>query len=284
MNILVIGESCNDVFVYGDIERISPEAPVPVFVPTHTESNDGMAKNVVNNVESLVLGDSSHSHFLLNPTSNVIHTVTNRNSIVKRRFVESRSGQMVLRVDENDYCDRIDTSLLSGLIHNKFEQPPVGFEYHNENGEIIGNRYDAIIISDYCKGFLEEEDIQHICKNNSNVFIDTKKKLGEWIKDADYIKLNEFEYNRNHELLSDIGFEKKLIITMGNRGCKWNGKEFPVDEVKIGDVSGAGDTFIAGLVHGYLDTLDIESAIKFAQKCTNIVVQEPGVTVVKLKL
>ena len=54
MNVLVIGDSCRDIFVYGDIERISPEAPVPVFVPSHTESNDGMAKNVANNVESRI--------------------------------------------------------------------------------------------------------------------------------------------------------------------------------------------------------------------------------------
>jgi len=262
MNVLIIGESCKDVFVYGDIERISPEAPVPVFVPTHTESNDGMAKNVSNNVESLGMN---------------IHTVTNKNGIVKKRYVENRSGQMVLRVDEHDYCERIQKSLLSGLVKNKFEQPPFGFDTQRED------HYDAIIISDYCKGFLKEDDIQYICENNKNVFVDTKKKLGKWIEFADYIKLNEFEYNRNHKLLSDKGFEKKLIITMGNKGCKWNGKEFPVDEVKIGDVSGAGDTFIAGLVRGYLDTQDIESAIKFAQKCTNIVVQEPGVTIVKLE-
>ena len=53
MNVLVIGDSCEDVFIYGDIERISPEAPIPVFKPTHEESNGGMAKNVANNVEAL---------------------------------------------------------------------------------------------------------------------------------------------------------------------------------------------------------------------------------------
>ena len=49
------------------------------------------------------------------------------------------------------------------------------------------------------------------------------------------------------------------------------------------DVSGAGDTFIAGLVRGYLDTQDIESAIEFAQKCTTHVVQKHGVATVTLK-
>ena len=90
MNILVIGDSCEDIFIYGDIERISPEAPIPVFKPTSEESNGGMAKNVADNVEALDMH---------------IHTVTNKNSITKRRFAENRSSQMVLRVDEHDYCD-----------------------------------------------------------------------------------------------------------------------------------------------------------------------------------
>ena len=262
MRVLVIGDSCEDVFIYGDIERISPEAPIPVFKPTSEESNGGMARNVADNVEALDMH---------------IHTVTNKNSITKIRFVENRSSQMVLRVDEHDHCERIDEFLLEGLVKNKFKKPPFGFDSRRED------YYDAIIISDYCKGFLEEEDIQHICENNNNVFVDTKKKLGEWIKDVDYIKINELEYKKNHELLSDKGFEEKLIVTLGSKGCRYNGKDFPVKEVPVKDVSGAGDTFIAGLVRGYLDTNNIESAIEFAQKCTTAVVQQHGVATVTLK-
>ena len=259
MNILVIGDSCKDVFIYGDIERISPEAPIPVFKPTHEESNGGMAKNVANNVEALDM---------------TIYTITNKNTITKIRFVENRSGQMVLRVDEHDYCDRIKIKKLQGIMNNKFTS-------YTLMGTV--DKIDAIIISDYCKGFLEESDIQHICENNKNVFIDTKKKLGKWIKNADYIKINELEYKKNHELLSDKGFEEKLIVTLGSKGCRYNGKDFPVKEVPVKDVSGAGDTFIAGLVRGYLATQDIESAIEFAQECTTHVVQKHGVTTVSLK-
>ena len=257
MNVLVIGDSCKDVFVYGDITRISPEAPIPVFVPTHEESNDGMARNVSNNVESLEIH---------------ITTITNINGIVKKRFVENRSGQMVLRVDEHDYCERIDKKLLYQIKDNNCK--PIF------SGSID---VDAIIISDYCKGFLEEEDIQYICEGNTNVFVDTKKELGEWIKDADFIKINELEYQKNHELLSDDGFEEKLIVTLGSRGCRYKDTEYSVPEVPIRDVSGAGDTFLAGLVRGYLDTNIIESAIEFAQRCTTLVVQKHGVATVSLK-
>ena len=259
MNVLVIGDSCEDVFIYGDIERISPEAPIPVFKPTHEESNGGMAKNVANNVESLDM---------------YIYTITNGSSIVKKRYVENRSGQMVLRVDEHDFCDRIKIKKLQGITNNKFTS-------YSLTGTV--DKIDAIIISDYCKGFLEESDIQHICKYNNNVFVDTKKKLGKWIKDADFIKINELEYKKNHELLSDEGFKEKLIVTLCNKGCRYNGKDFPVKEVPVKDVSGAGDTFIAGLVRGYLDTNNIESAIEFAQECTTVVVQKHGVATVTLK-
>ena len=218
-----------------------------------------MAKNVCNNVEGLEM---------------TVHTLTNESGIIKTRYVENRSSQMVLRVDTHDYCERVKIKNLQGITNNQYK-------YYGLGGTI--KKIDAIIISDYCKGFLEESDIQHICENNKNVFIDTKKKLGEWIKDADYIKINELEYKKNHELLSDDGFKKKLIVTLGSKGCRYKGLIYPVKEVPVKDVSGAGDTFIAGLVRGYLDTQDIESAIEFAQKCTTHVVQKHGVATVNLK-
>jgi bifunctional ADP-heptose synthase (sugar kinase/adenylyltransferase) len=257
MRVLVVGDSCQDVFVYGDITRISPEAPIPVFVPTHTEKNDGMARNVSHNVESLEMH---------------ITTLTNKNGIVKKRYVENRSGQMVLRVDEHDYCDRIDEKLLHQIKDNNCKPIFSG-----------STDIDAIIISDYCKGYLEEEDIQWICQNNDNVFVDTKKQIGTWIQDADFIKINELENQKNHDLLSEQGFEDKLIVTLGSKGCRYKNKEYSVSEVPIRDVSGAGDTFLAGLVRGYLDTKNIESAINFAQRCTTIVVQKHGVATVELK-
>ena len=257
MKVLVIGDSCVDEFVYGDIKRISPEAPIPVFLPTHDESNDGMAQNVSNNIQSLGV-DS--------------HIITNQNGIIKRRYVENRSGQMVLRVDEHDWCPRINIKVLQGISGNRV------VSYGNED---TIEHIDAIIISDYCKGFLEESDIEYICENNFNVFVDTKKRLGHWIKQADFIKINELEYMKNHEIL-DSGFEDKLIVTLGSKGCRYKDKEYEVPQVSVKDVSGAGDTFLAGLVVKYVENNDIVESIKFAQKCTTQVVQQKGVAQVKL--
>jgi D-beta-D-heptose 7-phosphate kinase/D-beta-D-heptose 1-phosphate adenosyltransferase len=255
MKILVIGDSCTDVFIYGDIIRLAPEAPVPVFNPRRSVKNDGMAKNVSNNVEALDV---------------TIHTITNKNSIKKIRYVDHKSNQLVLRVDEHDYCDRIDSDTLSG-IENNFCKP-----YFTEKVKV-----DAIIISDYCKGFLHEDDIKWICDNNKNVFVDTKKKLGEWVENCTYLKINSLEYENNEEFLNEYyAIMDKTIVTKGNEGCLFQGKIYPTEDVQVKDISGAGDTFIAGLVVKYLKSNDIEKAIDFAQKCTKIVVQKHGVSTV----
>ena len=72
----------------------------------------------------------------------------------------------------------------------------------------------------------------------------------------------------------------KTIITKGNLGCSFQGKMYPTDDVPVKDISGAGDTFIAGLAVEYVRTSDIIKAIDFAQECTKIVVQKHGVSTV----
>ena len=254
MTILVVGDSCEDVFIYGDITRLTPEAPAPVFNPLRKKTNGGMAKNVANNVEAL---------------KTTIFTVTNNNNIRKVRFVDDKSNQLVLRVDEHDHCDRIDKETLMQIKNN---------EYH----PLMSNKtsVDAIIISDYCKGFLEEEDIQYICENNQDVFIDTKKELGDWINLVDYIKINSLEYKKNEKFFKDNDIINKTIVTQGNKGCLFRGEIYPTEDVPVKDISGAGDTFLAGLAVEYVRTNDIMKAINFAQECTEIVIQKHGVSTV----
>jgi D-beta-D-heptose 7-phosphate kinase/D-beta-D-heptose 1-phosphate adenosyltransferase len=248
-NVLVIGDSCTDKFTYGNTFRLAPEAPVPVFNPTYTTTNPGMAGNVVANLKALGI---------------ITSTLHNSESVVKNRYVDDRSGQILLRVDENDKVQRIKPEVLKLITNN----------------ELYGLKLDAIVISDYDKGFLEEEDIDFICKNNSNVFIDTKKIIDEWIRYASFIKINHVEYERTEYTLKHLNIEDKLIITLSSRGCQHKGKIYPVKKVQIRDVSGAGDTFLSGLVAEYIRTKDIEQAIIFAQKCASIVVQKPGVATI----
>ena len=254
MKILIVGDSCIDVFVYGEITRLSPEAPVPVFNPLRQKKNDGMAKNVANNVEALEV---------------TILTITNKNNIRKVRYVDKKSNQLVLRVDEHDYCDRINEETLIQIKNNECKP-------------LMSNKttVDAIIISDYCKGFLQEEDIQYICENNDNVFVDTKKKLGDWAGSVDYLKINSLEYEQNKDFLQSNDIINKTIITKGNEGCLFQGKIYPTEDVPVKDISGAGDTFLAGLAVEYVRTNDIIKAINFAQECTKTVVQKHGVSTV----
>ena len=248
-NVLVIGDTCIDKFIYGTAVRLAPEAPVPVFNPVNETTNNGMAGNVIANLKALGL--------------NVL-SIYNKEQIIKSRYVDDRSGQILLRVDENDKVKRINTKDLKQITNNQYK----------------GINIDAIVISDYDKGFLDEEDIQFICMNNKHVFIDTKKILDNYCTQASFIKINHVEYAHTEYSLKDLNIEDKLIITLSNKGCQYKGKLFPVEKVQIKDVSGAGDTFLSGLVAEYIRTKDIEKAIVFAQACATIVVQKLGVSTI----
>jgi D-beta-D-heptose 7-phosphate kinase/D-beta-D-heptose 1-phosphate adenosyltransferase len=245
MKILVIGDSCTDIFRYGKVERLAPEAPVPVIIPEREESTPGMAGNVVRNLE--VLGAK-------------VKFITNTTEIKKIRYVCSKYNHILLRVDENDKCENISDKV-SGNIH--------------------WNEFDAVVISDYNKGFLDELDIKHISEQHPLVFLDTKKVLGKWAHDISCIKINYQEYLNNRLVLEyDSNLNNKIIVTRGKYGCDFRGVNYPTKEVPVKDVSGAGDTFLAGLVVEYLKTKDYNKAITFAQECTTIVVQKSGVSTI----
>lgn len=239
-SILVIGESCRDVFVYCDALRLCPDVPVPVLNIKDQTDNPGMAKNVHRNIQSLI------------KTCDIV-TNTDWYNITKTRYVHENSNHMFFRVDSPHKISRID---LNNIDYN----------------------YEIIVISDYDKGFLTKEDIEEICKNHSNVFIDTKKVLGPWVSKAKFIKINDYEYNRSRKFI-DENITSKIIHTLGADGCEYGGIKYSVDKVEVKDVSGAGDTFLSGLVVKYFETGDIEESIKFANKCASKVVRQKGVTV-----
>ena len=139
---------------------------------------------------------------------------------------------------------------------------------------------DAIVISDYDKGFLEEGDISEICERNRNVFLDTKKILGSWCEAASFIKINNFEFEKTEYSTRSLDIDNKLVVTYRDKGAKYLEEWFPVEKVKIKDVSGAGDTFLSGLVSEYLLTEDIRKSIVFAQQCATVVVQKSGVSTI----
>ena len=141
--------------------------------------------------------------------------------------------------------------------------------------------YPMVVISDYNKGFLTEEDIAYIAYKHPNTICDTKKKLGDWCKDLRFIKLNRTEFNNNKEFIEENDWIlEKLIITLDKDGCMYNGTSYPTERVEIMDISGAGDTFVAGFVKEFLDTDDIIKSIQFGNRCSAQVVQKRGVTTI----
>ena len=252
--VLVIGDSCQDIFRYGKCKRLCPEAPVPIFNPTRTTGNGGMAINVFENLKALGIE---------------CDLITNDIRPVKTRYVDEDSDQMLLRVDEKDMISPISSAVLDGI---DFES------------------YEAIIMSDYNKGYLDIHSIMYIAENHPLTFMDSKKELGGWCDDIKYLKINEKESFINGDYLS-INYPNYLIITHGKLGASLHHQEgdsahgelFCINEEHdIRDLSGAGDTFLAALVAEFVKNNDICEAIKFANKCASWVVTQKGVVTVDL--
>jgi D-beta-D-heptose 7-phosphate kinase/D-beta-D-heptose 1-phosphate adenosyltransferase len=242
--VLVIGELCTDVFKYGITNRKSPEGNGPVFIQTDIVSGNGMAGNTAMNLEAMGLD---------------VDTYFDNGKIMKTRYVNKETNELYLRVDTDDTTDRIDIYDLPDLV-----------------------RYDIVVISDYCKGFLTEEDIDKIASMAKFTILDTKKILGDWCKNVSFIKVNRNEaYNNKDIIYQNKWLEDKLIITLDGIGASYKDKVISTEYVENADVSGAGDTFVAGFVARYLDSNNIEESIDWANYCAGEVVKEKGVTVFK---
>jgi len=240
LNVLVIGDYCNDIYKYGTCTRLSPEAPVPVFDFSFEETMSGMAGNVYNNLLSLGVNAD---------------IIKNKEDIFKTRFIDLKSKQHLIRVDFTNKVNPLDVSKIT-----KFN-------------------YDAVIISDYDKGFITNDVVENLIKLfNCPIFVDTKKTDLSKYENC-IIKINENEqknvlkYPNNYE----------LIVTLGENGALYNKKVIPTNKVQVFDVSGAGDTFISSLVVKYLLCKKMEKSIKFANICSSIVVTKSGTATIKIE-
>jgi D-beta-D-heptose 7-phosphate kinase/D-beta-D-heptose 1-phosphate adenosyltransferase len=242
MKILVIGEYCKDEFVYCSTNRLSPEAPVPVVKKNYIVQNDGMAGNVVRNL------------IAIEPNA-LIRGVFQKEQITKTRYIDEKSNHMFLRVDE--------------------ESDLLPFSWTDYVEESI-SQADAVVVSDYDKGYLNQRHLFEIAKASKFCILDSKKILADSVIDNfDFVKLNEKEYERNKAEGSQLS---KFIVTLGSKGAMYmnNIYESPSPKETI-DVSGAGDTFISAFTIQYLKTKDVVESIKFANQMCSIVVSKRGV-------
>ena len=235
--ILLIGDSCIDQYVYGTCDKINPEAPVPILKYTREKRVDGMAYNVRNNLQAFGLD---------------VTTITQEESIFKTRYIDERYSQQILRVDTEGELKPFGATSL-----------PVGYDLSQE-------KFDALVISDYDKGFITSKKLFELVEwFDGPIFIDSKKTVLP-VEDA-FIKINNYEYdklkNQNHD---------NLIITRGSKGAEYRGTLYPAEQVSTYDVCGAGDTFLSTLVYFYLLYGKIETAIPYANKAASIAVSNFG--------
>ena len=181
-----------------------------------------------------------------------VYIITQGELIIKRRFIDERYNQQLLRVDIED------------------EIKPFDYEIPDED-------FDALVISDYDKGFLTSEKIFELAEwFDGPVFIDSKKT--NLPVDKAYIKINDDEYSKLDEELKD---SPNLIVTKGAQGVDYQGKNYPAVGVSVFDVCGAGDTFLSALVYFYLRYGKIDTAIPYANKAAAIAVTHFGTYVLQ---
>jgi len=234
--ILLIGDSCIDEYVYGTCKRLNPEAPVPVLEFSRKEIRKGMAWNVRENLRAFDVE---------------VYMLTNEEKIVKTRYLDEKYNYQILRVDFE--C----------------KLKPMEYDLPKEN-------FDAIVISDYDKGFVTKDKLFHIVFNaRCPVFVDSKKI--DLPNSNCYIKINDAEFKKLR------GSYDNLIVTKGSAGAEYDGKIYPGEKVNVFDVAGAGDTFLSTLVYFYLLYGTIEKAIPYANKAASIAVQNMGTYVLTKK-
>ena len=295
--IFVVGDLMLDRFIFGSVDRISPEAPVPIVKLKKEEQMLGGSGNVIRNLSNLgiqtslcsVVGKDSAGDLLINQLiekdiqiSNVLR-LRNVRTTEKMRIVAER--QQIARVDWD--MDELKADFLDDLIINI-----------SENIENV----DGVIISDYAKGVCSEVLLKKVIEtsNNNNIPIFVDPKGIDWgkYKHTNLITPNikEAETVLGKKLVNDQDFEKAgekicttynieaCLITRGGDGmsffCEDNTFHLKSNAKEIFDVSGAGDTVISAMATGLVMNLTYKQAAEFSNQAAGIVVGHIGTSAI----
>jgi D-glycero-beta-D-manno-heptose-7-phosphate kinase len=298
MKVAVIGDVMLDTYWWGNVERISPEAPVPVVAVGRREKRIGGAGNVALNVEELgasvalltILGDDDDGVQL--------KKLLQEKNIDTRFVLESKkriTTNKIRIISRNQHMMRLDAENTSDLDEADEEKLQNQIEKY-----IFSEKPDVVILEDYNKGILTKNIISNtisFCKKNDiPTTVDPKRKNFFCYRDASLFKpnLNEAITGLNllpdeisTELLSEIHVQLKeklnhsiSLITLSERGIFYQQddtkKVIPSHRRNIADVSGAGDTVIAvaSLIYAATKNIDLTAAI--ANIAGGIVCEEVG--------
>lgn len=298
LKIAVIGDIILDEYIFGEVERISPEAPVPVVKVNRKFYNLGGAANVALNIKKLgaipfllgIIGNDEAGKKMIeklkenNINSEFLILSNDWKTVVKTRIIAQ--NQQMIRIDqENNF--RIEDKYLKEF-----------FEKYNE----LKNLCDGILIQDYEKGLLSEKNIGKILKNKKPIFVDPKFENFFLYKNVTIFKPNLKEAEKvlgrklreEKERISAIKYIKNrikcenLIMTIGEEGMigidnKNKIFKVPSNKVEVYDVTGAGDTVISLLTLSYLSGLDIISSSVIATIGAGIEVTKLGASPIEKK-
>ncbi len=285
LKILVVGDVILDRYVFGKVERISPEAPVPVVEVQREEFRLGGAGNVANNLASLgvktyllgVVGQDYGRHIIkgLLKESGIEDLLVEdqaRPTTEKTRIVAL--SQQLLRVDSES------RKLVEGKVLEKLL-------------EGLDIEVDGIVVSDYAKGVVCKRVMDRLRERGLFFSIDPRPQNKSLYMGASLMTPNEKEARGmfEGESLQELGWGLKrklkletLAITLGAKGMALFDKEFkvfPARAKQVYDVSGAGDTVVAVLTACALSGVDWDMACELANLCAGIVVGKLGTAVVK---
>ncbi len=285
LKILVVGDVILDRYVFGKVERISPEAPVPVVEVQREEFRLGGAGNVANNLASLgvktyllgVVGQDYGKHIIKGllkeaGIEDLLVEDPQRPTTEKARIVAL--SQQLLRIDSES--------------RKPLEGRPL-----EEVLQRMDLNVDGIVVSDYAKGVVCKDVMDRVKEKGVFFSVDPRPQNKRFYIGANLMTPNEKEARSmfSEESLQRLGWGLKrelrletLVITLGARGMALFGSEFKVFPAKakqVYDVSGAGDTVIAVLSACALAGVDWDSACELANLCAGIVVGKLGTAVVK---
>jgi rfaE bifunctional protein kinase chain/domain len=303
----VIGDVMLDTYIWGDVERISPEAPVPVVSLKNKEHRIGGAGNVALNLQSLgakpfvlsVIGDDDEADKLSS-----LFTTQNINSSYCIRSSQRITTNKTRVISRNQQMMRLDAEITNDLCKEDQEKLVDLFEKF-----VKEEKPDAIILEDYNKGVLTEALIRvviSVCKQaNIITAVDPKRKNFLQYKNVDIFKpnlkevkdaLNLLFTDVNLKLLQDMHSELNhllhhniSLITLSEKGIFYQQESksaiMPSHLRNIADVSGAGDTVIAVASLVYAATKNVHTMAEIANIAGGLVCEEVGtVAIDKQKL
>ncbi len=298
IKIAIVGDVMLDTYWWGKVDRISPEAPVPVVAVSTKEQRIGGAGNVALNARSLEANVSLITVLGKDEAGEQLAKLLAQNHINTRYLVQSEkriTTNKIRIISRNQHMMRLDAELVNDL--EKEDEDKLIFAFENY---VATEEPDVVILEDYNKGVLTEYVITTIIKlckkQNVIITVDPKRKNFFSYKQVDIFKpnlketldaLNLLAENVGPNLLKDIHnlLEEKLshnisLITLSEKGIFYHadkqGSIIPTHIRNVSDVSGAGDTVIAVASLVYAATRDIRLMTEMANIAGGLVCEDVG--------